>query len=460
MNITKEITKVENSAVKLTATVAKEDVADSYQKALAKYAKNIQIRGFRKGHVPTKVLEQKFGESLKAEITGDLIDQALNEVFSQEDTKEYRPLPYAQPRLEGDKLPELDFSKDLVFSVMYDVFPKVEVKNFDGIVIKEPQVEIGDTELNNELRALQERNAAVIDKKDDEAVEKDNIVTIDYKELDDAGNIIEGSERSDFVFTVGSGENIYKIDDELIGMKKGDSKSITKTYPEDDKDKDLAGKTKKISVTVKQIKIRTLPELDDDLAQDISEKYKTLDDLKKDIMKNLELARARKISEMKSLSLLEQLVEKNPIELPRSMVAVENESRWRMVAQQFKTTPEQLEKMITASGQTREDMLKQWAGDTERALRGRLVVDALLRERNISVTPEEVEKEYERIAEENAVSVDEIKEHYKDPKAKEYMIDETKENKLFDLLYKEVKVEKGDKMTFAELFKTREGAAE
>ncbi len=460
MNITKEITKVENSAVRLTATVAKEDVAASYQKELAKYAKNVQIRGFRKGHVPAKVLEQKFGDSLKAEIIGDLIDQTLNEVLSQEDSKEYRPLPYAQPRLENDKLPELDLTKDLTFTVVYDIFPTVEVKNFDGIVIKEPQVEIGDTELNNELHALQERNAVVIDKKDDEAIEKDNIVTIDYKELDDADKVIEGSERSDFVFTVGTGENIYKIDDELIGMKKGEAKTISKTYAADDSNKDLAGQTKKISVTVKQIKIRNLPELDDDLAQDISEKYKTLDDLKKDIMKNLELAKNRKLSEMKSFSLLEQLVEKNPIELPRSMVAVENESRWRMVAQQFKTTPEQLEKMVSASGQTREAMLKQWAGDTERALRGRLVVDALLRERNISVTPEEVEKEYERLAEENAVSVDEIKEHYKDPKAKEYMIDETKENKLFDLLYKEVKIEKGEKLRFEDLFRLREGVAQ
>ena len=309
MKVTKEIEKIEKSAVKLTATIAKEDVASGYKSNLAKYAKNIQLPGFRKGHVPTSVLERKYGEGLKQEIVGDLIDQALNEIFSAEDMKEERPLPYAQPRLEGDKLPELDTEKDLTFTVTYDVFPKVEVKNFDGITIKEPEVSVGDTELNNELKAIQERNAAVIDKKDDDPVAKDDIVTINYKELDDNGNTVAGSEREDFVFTEGSGENIYKIDDEILGMKKGESKEITKTYDAKDSNPDLAGKTKKISVTVKQIKLRNLPALDDDLAQDVNEKYKTLDDLKKDIMHNLERAKTRKLAELKSQSLLEQLVD-------------------------------------------------------------------------------------------------------------------------------------------------------
>ncbi|HBG65067.1 MAG TPA: trigger factor [Treponema sp.] len=453
MNVTKEIKQIEDSAVQLTATIAKEDVASGYKASLAKYAKNIQLPGFRKGHVPTSVLERKYGESLRAEILGDLIDQALNEVLSGDDAKDFRPLPYAQPRLDQDKLPQLDLQKDLTFTVTYDVFPKVEVKEFGGITIKEPQVEISEDDLNSELKSIQERNAAVIDKNDGDPVEKDNIITIDYKELDDAGNTIAGSERQDFVFTVGSGQNLYKIDDDVIGMKKGDTKEITKTYGKDEKDSELAGTTKKLSVTVKAVKVRNLPALDDDLAQDVNEKYKTLDDLKKDIKLSMELAKKRKLAEMKSQSLLEQLVEKNPIALPKSMVAAENESRWHMLSQQFKTSPEQLEKMVSASGQTKETMLQQWAGNTEQALKSRLIVDTLLRERNIAVTPEEIEARYQTIAEENGLSLDEVKEHYSDVKAKEYLIDEAKENKLFEMLYKEVKVTKGDKMSFADLFK-------
>ncbi|MEE0352507.1 trigger factor [uncultured Treponema sp.] len=453
MKVTKEISKLENSAVKLTATIAKEDVVSGYNKNISKYAKNVQLPGFRKGHVPVKVLEQKYGDSLKQEVLADLIDESLNQIFAEEESKDIRPLPYTQPRLDGDKLPEFSTDKDLTFSVVYDVFPSVEVKDFSKIEVKEPQVEIGEKELNEELKAIQERNAVVIDKKEGEPVEKDNIVTIDYKELDDSGATVSGSEREGFVFTVGTGENIYKIDDEIIGMKKDETKEISKTYDAKDENKDLAGKTKKISVTVKAIKLRNLPALDDELAQDVSEKYKTLDDLKKDISKGLESAKNRKIAELKSQSLLEQLVEKNPIVLPKSMVQAEMESRWRMMAQQFQTTPEQLEKMISASGQSKENMLTQWTGDAEKMLKSRLIVDALIREKNIAVTPEEVEAEFAKIADESGSTLDEVKEHYKDARAKEYIIDEIKENKLYDELYKQVKVSKGDKVEFADLFK-------
>lgn len=453
MKVAKEISKLENSAVKLTATIAKEDVVSGYNKNISKYAKNVQLPGFRKGHVPVKVLEQKYGDSLKQEVLADLIDESLNQIFAEEESKDIRPLPYTQPRLDGDKLPEFSTDKDLTFSVVYDVFPSVEVKDFSKIEVKEPQVEIGEKELNEELKAIQERNAVVIDKKEGEPVEKDNIVTIDYKELDDSGTAIPGSEREGFVFTVGTGENIYKIDDEIVGMKKDETKEISKTYDAKEENKDLAGKTKKISVTVKAIKLRNLPALDDELAQDVSEKYKTLDDLKKDISKGLESAKNRKIAELKSQSLLEQLVEKNPIVLPKSMIQAEMESRWRMMAQQFQTTPEQLEKMISASGQSKENMLTQWTGDAEKILKSRLIVDALIREKNIAVTPEEVEAEFAKIADESGSTIEEVKEHYEDARAKEYIIDEIKENKLYDELYKQVKVSKGDKVKFADLFK-------
>lgn len=453
MNVTKQVSKLENSAVKLTATIAKDDVVNGYNENLKKYAKNISLPGFRKGHVPVKVLEQKYGDSLKQEVLIDLVDQSLNQIFAEEESKDIRPLPYSQPRLENDKVPEFSTEKDLTFTVIYDVFPTVEVKEFSKIEVKEPQVSVTDKDVEEELKAIQERNAMVIDKKDGDPVEKDNIVTIDYSELNDDGSMVEGSKREGFVFTVGTGENIYKIDDEIIGMKKDETKEITKTYAKDDKDEELAGKTKKISVTVKAIKVRNLPALDDDLAQDVNEKYKTIDDLRKDITRGLEAAKTRKVNELKSQSLIEQLVEKNPVVVPQSMINAEIENRFRMMAQQFQTTPQQLEKMIEASGQKKEDMLKQWTGDAEKMLKSRLIVEQLLQDKNITVTPEEVEAEYAKMAEDAGTTVDAIKEQYKNPRYKEYIIDDLKERKLFEDLYKQVKVSKGDKMEFADLFK-------
>ncbi|WP_191016775.1 trigger factor [Treponema zioleckii] len=451
MKTTKEIEKLEKSAVKLTVTVAKKDVADSYNETLGKYTKQVQIPGFRKGHVPAAVLERKYGDQIKMEAASDLIDKTLNEIFSDEKDTENRPLPYAQPKLE--KMPEFDTTKDFTYSVTYDVFPKVEVKDFSGIEIKEPQVTVGDEELQEELKGLQERNAVVIDKKDEDAVAKDDIVTINIVEKDDAGNEVASTKRDGFVFTVGTAENVYKIDDDLVGMKKDETKEITKTYAADDKDTELAGKTKKYSVKVTKVQVRNLPALDDELAQDVNEKFKTLDDLKKDIMRQLENAKERKINEMKVNDLLTQLIEKNAFEIPESMLNAELDGRWSMMARQFQTTPQELDRMVAASGQTKEAMLANWTGDAEKMLKSRIIVDSLLKEKNISVTPEEIDAKYQEIADQNAITVDEVKKHYEDARAKEYLIDDTKEQKLYKELFAQVKVSKGDKVKFADLFK-------
>ena len=447
MKFTKEFKNLEKSAVELTVTIAKKDVAEAYENTLKNYVKNAQIPGFRKGHVPANVLERKYGDSIKADTLGTLIDQSFDEIFKEE--TENRPLPYAQPTME--KAPELDMTKDLTYTVKYDVFPKVEVKDFAGVNVKEPQVTITDDDLSDELKTIQERNATVTEKKDG-VVEKDNIVTINYVEVGEDGKEIADTKREDYVFTVGSGENLYKIDDEVVGMKKDETKEITKNYKKDFENSDLAGKTVKLNVTVKAVKIRDIPALDDDFAQDVNDKYKTLQDMKDDIKKNMELAVSRRVKELKNNSLLEQLVEKNKFDIPASMLAAELDGRWRMMAQQFQTTPEQLDKMIAASGQSKEAMLNEWTGDSEKMLKSRIIVDSLIRARNISVTPEEIEEQYKRIADEGGMTVEEVKKHYEDPRSKEYLIDDTKENKLYDQLYKEVKVSKGDKISFKDLF--------
>lgn len=447
MKFTKEFKNLEKSAVELTVTIAKKDVAEAYENTLKNYVKNAQIPGFRKGHVPANVLERKYGDSIKADTLGTLIDQSFDEIFKEE--TENRPLPYAQPTME--KAPELDITKDLTYTVKYDVFPKVEVKDFAGVNVKEPQVTITDDDLSDELKTIQERNATVTEKKDG-VVEKDNIVTINYVEVGEDGKEIADTKREDYVFTVGSGENLYKIDDEVVGMKKDETKEITKNYKKDFENSDLAGKTVKLNVTVKAVKIRDIPALDDDFAQDVNDKYKTLQDMKDDIKKNMELAVSRRVKELKNNSLLEQLVEKNKFDIPASMLTAELDGRWRMMAQQFQTTPEQLDKMIAASGQSKEAMLNEWTGDSEKMLKSRIIVDSLIRARNISVTPEEIEEQYKRIADEGGMTVEEVKKHYEDPRSKEYLIDDTKENKLYDQLYKEVKVSKGDKISFKDLF--------
>lgn len=449
MNIDKQFTKLDKSRVQLDVTISQSDISSSYNELLQKYAKTMQMPGFRKGKVPVKILEQKYGAALKGDAAGDIMEKALGEIF--ESANEYeRPLPYAQPVME--KTPEFDVMKDLKFTVTYDVFPEVKLNTIDGFKIELPQVSIGDTELQKELADIRERNAIVIDRNDNDTAEKDNIVTVNYCEIGDDDTVIAGTERQDFVFTIGTGYNVFKFDDDIIGMKKSETKDFTKKYPKNFEDKELAGQTKKLRATLTALKARNLPDLDDELAQDVNEKYKTLDDMKNDIKKNMETALENKLKEIKTNTLLENILEANPFELPESMIAAELESRWQMLAQRFRTDAPQLEQMIQASGKTKETMLTEWRPEAEKMLKSRVIVELLLKEREITVTPEDIEAEYVRMADNASITVDEVKKHYADPRTKEYLIDDIKEQRLYDQLLAKCTVTKGEKKAFADLF--------
>ncbi|MGL4986707.1 MAG: trigger factor [Treponemataceae bacterium] len=449
MNLKKEFSPQENSSVKLSITIAKADVAENYTKIVAEHAKKIQIPGFRRGKVPVSILEKKYGEELRGEAAAHLMDEAIREIF--EDPKiEYKPLPYSQPELVEN--PQLDLEKDLVFSVTYDVAPTVTVKNIEKVSIEVPSVSVSEDDLQEELKAVQERNAMVIDKKDNDKAGQGDIVTINYCELDEKDSVIAGSERQDYVFTIGTKQNIYEIDDEVIGMKKAESKDIAKTFPKNFENKDLAGKAKKIRVLLTALKMRDLPALDDELAQDVNEKYKTLADLKADIQKNLEASVEHKIEELKANAMLEKLIELNDFTVPQSMIQAQLESRWIMMARQFQTNADQLEKLFRSSGKSKAEILKEWEEESIKMLKSRIIVDNLVKEHNITVSDEDVEAEIVKIAEKASVSVDEVKKHYSNEQELSYLKDDMQEKLLYKILFKKITIGKGAKKSVKEIF--------
>lgn len=458
MNFTKEFTPIEKSRMKLSITVKQDEVQNRYALLTKKYAKQLQIPGFRKGKVPVKILEQKFGDTLRAETYDEVIQNVLEDVFESAD-KYSRPLPYSQPELDGT--PDFKLDADMAFAVMYDVLPKVELSKVEGFTVSVPEVSVTDGDIEKELALIQERNALVIDCADTDTVQNDNIVTINYVQLDDSDAEIETSKRNDFVFTVGKGQFHYGVDDELIGMKKGEEKVIVKTYPAEHIDKQLAGKTIKLKVTVTALKRKELPAIDDDLAQDVSEKYKTLADLKADISKNLTRQVADVLERKKTDELLKQMAEANPIELPESMVKAELEGRWAMLAQRLGMSPESLEKLtIDINGKlSKASAMTEWRTEAELRLKTRIIVEKLLEDRGITASPEDVEAEYASIAERTGASAEDVKKHYDgNPRDKEYLIDDIKEKKLYAQLFEKSTVKPGGKLTVEQLL--GEGAAD
>jgi len=433
----KSVEKLENSAVKLSLTVGKEHAATEYNELLSTYTKEVQIKGFRKGKVPASVIERKFGEGIRQEAAANLMDKALK--AAMEDLEE-KPLGYDYPEVQGE--PVLNPEEDFTFELVYDTFPEVKFGEYKGIEITEPQVKITKKHETAELEKIQDQNSIVMDKAD-ETVEDGNIVTVDYCEMNGKEEI-EDTKREDFVFTVGTGYNLYKIDKQLIGMKKDEEKVISKKYKEDFENKDLAGRSVKLKVKVKAVKEKQLPALDDELAQDVNEKFKTLDDLKKDIKNQLKEKVENKIQAGKVEELMNKLVEGSDIVLPASMIKAEQENSWKNFLQQSQVKEEQMLQFLEMQGQTKEQMLESWKENAIKSLKSQLIFNKIIEEEKFEVSDEEMEEEIKKQAEMYNMPVEDLKKSFGEAGLKEYLSGDLKQKKAADFLLDNAKIIKSD----------------
>jgi trigger factor len=452
VTITKEITKLEHSNVKLSLTIAKDDVRSEYDAILSEYSKTAQLPGFRKGKAPKEVLARKFGDAFKEEVLAKIIEKSMAQVFGDETfPRENRPLPYSSPYMEHK--PPLNPEQDLQFSVVYDVLPQVEVKQWQGLEVEIPDVSITDEDLNRELDVIRERNATVQDKTDDEEAAFGDVATVDYCELDDQGEALAGTERKDFVFSLGSFYNYYSFDDDITGMKKGETKDFEKTWPIGYDDKELSGKTKKIRVTLKALKIKRLPEPDDELAQDVDEKFNTLEDLKKDIRERLERDLENHLRIIKINKIMEKIIENSPVEIPESMTRMEIDSRWRNLARRFDTDTEGLYKIMQENNKPVQSVIDGWKPEAAKAIHSRLIVETLINDLKLEVSEEELSQEIESRV---AAGGEEVRALYDQERTKEDLKEEIKDQKFFDLLLAKNTIKTGKPEKYLDLISNNE----
>lgn len=446
----KKLEKLEHSKVRMTATVPMADVKSVYDEMMADYVKSVRIDGFRKGHVPPSVLERKFGDSLRLEAMSRVLEKAVDAALADAEEK---PLAYEAPALEGE--PEFALDKDFSFSVTYDVFPHFELPSTEGIELEVPGVEVSEEDLAQELERIRERNAIVVEKTGEAAL--GDIVTVAYSELTEDGREVAGSKREDFTFELGKGLNLYKFDEEVVGMKAGDSKIFSKTYPGDFEYKDLAGKTVKLSVAVSKVKQKDVPALDDELAQDVSEKYKTLEDLKKAVREQLQSALDNRLREFKEKKLVDILLERTSIDVPESMVSAELSMRWESLKRDMGIdSDEKMESIAQYSGKSRQQLYEDWKPAVGKAIAGRLLLDKLVEKSGLEITEEDLSAEYARQAEGSAMSVEEVKAEYEKRQSVEYLKERMKETRFFDSLLATAKLGQGEKKSFVDFMSAAE----
>ncbi len=393
-----EIKKLENSSVELTLTLGAAKIEEEYSKTIKDYAKKLTMKGFRPGKAPVSLIESKYGSAIREEVTFKLMEENLTDSYKDMDAKD-RPLPYSTPELQNeDTLLPFKPNTDITYSVIYDVLPEVKLPEYKGLEIEYAAKEITKADVDAEIERLRQQNAMVITKNGE--IADGDIVTIDYAELDADGKEMEANKREDFTFTVGSSYNFYKLDKDIIGMKKGDKSVIEKTYGDDSgMGTDYLGKTVRINVEIKEVKVKEVPELDDDFAQDVKDEYKTVKDLVDATKKQLEDAAEDENKAAKLDAVVKAILEKTEIAVPKSMVEAQLESDWQNFIQRFGMTEEDVLKIMGAQGGSKENFLETRRADTLQNIKAQLIIEQVKEEQKYEVSEDELAEELKNYGE-------------------------------------------------------------
>ena len=390
----KSVKEQENSQAALTLTIDAASIEDAYTKRIQKYSKDLALPGFRKGHVPASVIERKFGDSIREESTFDSMESALQDAIKELDVKD-KPLPFSTPVLQDeDKLLPFKKDSDITFTVVYDVKPVFELPQYTGLEINVPEIEVTEKDIDSDVENLRNQNAIIKNKSG--KAENGNIATINYVEIDENGNEIESTKRNDFTFTIGTGYNFYKLDNDVIGMKKDEEKTVEKSYTEEDNIPGYAGKTVKLSIKLTELKERELPEVDDEFAQDIKDEYKTVKDMRAGIRKDLEKKAEDAMKTEKEDAVVKAIAEKTSFTIPQSMIQAELDSRWRNLIRSSSISEDQLLKFLEMQGETKESFQNGWKDEVTAMLRSQLVLDAIRDKENFEISEEDLNAECEK----------------------------------------------------------------
>lgn len=288
--------------------VPAERVEKAVDERLLRMSRTVRLKGFRPGKVPVKVVRQQFGQQVRQEVLGDVMQTTFNEAVVQE-----KLTPAAGPRIEPISLEQ---GGDLKYRAIFEVLPQIELKGIESLKVERPQAEVSEADVDAMLQNLREQRPTytVVER---EARDTDR-VTIDFEGTID-GQPFDGGKAENYPIDIGAGRMLADFEAGLRGVKAGDTKEIELTFP-DNYQGDLAGKQAKFAVTVKQVEERQLPELDDEFAKLYGVDEGGIERLRAEVKENMERELGEAIKARVKKQILDGVLEANPIELPKAMV--------------------------------------------------------------------------------------------------------------------------------------------
>lgn len=418
----------ENNNIKFTITFDAAEFDAATDKAYKQIRKNITIDGFRKGKAPRKMIENMYGE-------GIFVEEALNDLLEKNYSAaldEVGADVIAQPSIE---LGEVKKGEDVVVTVTVECFPEVEVKNYKGLEIEKAETVIGDDEINAELEKVQKKQARM-ETVEGRATQDGDSVIIDFKGTID-GEEFKGGSAENFELKLGSGQFIPGFEEQLIGKNTGDEVNVEVTFPEDYHSEELAGKPAVFATKIHEIKVEILPEIDDELASDVSD-YETLDEYKKHLAETLqEQANNRDESIMKDRA-LEKLYNENELEAPAAMVRSELDNMMADMTQSLRYQGITMEQYQQWVGKTSAEMIEESRPEAIRRVNTRILLKNIIRMEGLKATEEEVAAEVAEFAKQYGQTAEQVIESVGKENLK-YFEEDVLTKKAIELVYNEAK---------------------
>lgn len=407
------VENLEKNMAKLTIEVSAEDFEKALQKAYEKNKNKIAVNGFRKGKVPRAVIEKVYG-------AGVFYEDAANILIPEEYSKAAE-----ESKLDIVSQPEIDVTqiekgKSFIFTAEVALKPEVTLGEYLGVEIEKTDAKVTADDVKAELEKVREQNARLVDVTSRGVKDKDQAV-IDFEGFVD-GVPFEGGKGTDYPLTIGSHSFIDNFEEQLIGAKIGKEVEVNVTFPENYQAAELAGKPATFKVTVKAIKVKEFPKLDDDFAKDVSE-FDTLADYKADIKKNLTEKKKEEAKREKEAKAVAKAVENASMDIPEGMIKLQVNNMVNEFAQRLQMQGLSIDQYIQYMGSNHQQFMESLKPEAVTRIKNSLVLEAVVKAENITATEDDFEEEVKRMADMYKMEVDKVKEILGDNEKEQIMSD-------------------------------------
>ncbi|MBF1993097.1 trigger factor [Staphylococcus schleiferi] len=392
--------KKEGNQGLLQVTVPAEEVDKALDQAFKKVVKQINVPGFRKGKVPRQIFEQRFGvEALYQDAVDILLPKAYSEAVVEADIN-----PVDQPEIE---VTQIEKGKPFTFDATVTVEPEVQLGDYKGLEITKQETELTDEELEQTIEQRLEAMADMVIKEDGQ-VEEGDTVNLDFDGYVD-GEQFEGGQADGYDLEIGSGMFIPGFEEQLVGLKVGEEKEVEVTFPEEYHAEELAGKPATFKTKINEIKTKEVPELDDELANELDSEADNVEQYKENLRKQLTEQKETDAENLQKEEAITIATDNATVDIPEAMIKTEEDRMVQEFAQRLQQQGLNLETYFQISGQSEEDLRGQMKDDAEQRVKTNLTLAAIAEAENIEVSEEDVDKELQTMSEQFNISVEDIK---------------------------------------------------